>query len=64
MKFKQWFEEQCGKRPRKMQLSDERLIDYIQTGINAHKELTDRLQYDAMFKSALYAWQIKDQEKE
>lgn len=64
MRFDKWFKEQCGKRPRSVKVSDERLKELILKGAIAKQELNERLRYDAMLKAALYAWQIKDQEKE
>ena len=62
MKFKEWFEKQHGKRPRIKKCSDKDLLEIINYGNDAKSELEKREKYDAMLKSALYAWQMKDED--
>lgn len=64
MKFEKWFEAQYGKRSKMKNLSDEKLKELISEGISAQDELYERLRYDTVRTVTLYAWQIKDKEKE
>jgi hypothetical protein len=60
--FETWFIAQHGRRPCTEE-EDMRLRCAMETGDNARATLQAAHEWDVRFTSALYAWQIKDDEK-
>lgn len=58
-KFREWFEAQHGKRPGAAKIDDAELAERVNWGRAAERLLARRLEWDARFESALYAWQAK-----
>lgn len=65
MKFSKWFEAQHGKRPSdKPSWVLEAEVNMARASLAAAQGLYEHCEaWDARFQSALYAWQIKDEEK-
>ena len=55
MKFKKWFEDQFGKRPKKFKCSFNIFREYHQNDL-----IND---YDAKYDACLKAWNVKDKDK-
>lgn len=62
MKFDEWFKAQFGTRLFSAQTEDE-LHEMIRLGEKARDELARRLQQEELRRAALYAWQVKDEDK-
>lgn len=60
--FATWFEAQHGPRQRRDE-ADEALEKMVRDGEAARAELIRRERWDERHTSALYAWQVKDQDK-
>lgn len=58
-KFREWFEAQHGKRPGLAKVDDAELAEQVKAGHSADRLLARRLEWDARFESALYAWQVR-----
>ena len=61
--FDTWFIAQHGARA-KMRRTDQELADLIEAGNMARDEVERRRLWDNLRNSALYAWNIKDADKE
>lgn len=61
--FVQWFEAQHGPRTGSPMVSDADLRERIEAGRIAKRELRSREEWDRRQTSALYAWQIRDDDK-
>lgn len=61
--FENWFIAQHGPRTRCPDLSDDDLSSRIAMGKMAEAEAAKRALWDDRRTSALYAWQVKDQDK-
>lgn len=63
MDFATWFKEQHGARTLIPEISDADLRKRIEDGQAAKRELRHRIDWDRRQTSALYAWQIRDDDK-
>lgn len=61
--FREWFEAQHGPRTGNPTMSDADLRNRIEAGKIAKRELRSREEWDRRQTSALYAWQIPDEDK-
>lgn len=61
--FDKWFIAQHGPRTQAADLSDDDLSSRVAAGKMAEVEAARRALWDERRTSALYAWQVKDQDK-
>ena len=64
-KFDKWFIAQHGKRPSKLLTLEllQRMSNSDALAGKAERLARDCMKWDAQYKSAMYAWNIKDKDK-
>ena len=62
--FDKWFAAQHGPRHGMPSVTDQDLKDRIEAGETAKAEAQRRAMWDEQRKSALYAWQVRDGDKQ
>jgi hypothetical protein len=63
VKFDEWFDKQFGP-DRRCKQTDEQLVEIIRKGHEASEELARRQRRESVRQHALYAWQVKDEDKQ